>query len=77
LSSLAHDTYPKGDITMSELMTIDEVATLIHRTPATIRWWIHEQSEVGPLFAKMGRRRMARRADIEAWVAKQFAAVTA
>lgn len=56
-----------------ELMTIDEVAEYIRRPPATVRYWIATGAEIGPLFARLGRRRMARKADIDNWVSEQFA----
>lgn len=57
----------------SDLLTIEEVADRIRRTPATVRWWVSTGTEIGPLFGKIGRRRMARAADVDAWIADQFA----
>lgn len=53
-------------------MTIEEVAAHINRTVRTVRYWIATGTELGPLSAKIGRRRMFRRADVEQWLAKQF-----
>lgn len=57
-----------------ELLTIDEVADRIRRTPGTVRHWIATGTELGPRFAKLGRRRMARAADVEAWLSECFGA---
>lgn len=42
---------------------------------STIRYWIHTQTELGTAFAKIGRRRLARRADVEKWLDAQFEAL--
>lgn len=59
-------------VSMSDLMTIEEVAERINRTPRTVRYWIANKAELGPLSAKIGRRRMFRRADVERWLDEQF-----
>ena len=58
-----------------ELMTVADVAHYINRSEATIRWWIATGSECGLLFARIGKLRMARKADIDQWIADQFARV--
>lgn len=62
------------DSVVPEIMTVADVATYINRSPATIRWWIATGSECGPLFARIGKLRMARKADLDNWIAEQFAA---
>ncbi len=53
-----------------ELMTVEEVAEEL-RTPApTIRYWIHRGE--GPRSFKIGRRRMFRRQDVDAWLMEQI-----
>lgn len=56
---------------MSELlMRIEEVAVLLDVPIATLRDW--RQRGVGPTSARIGRRVMYRRPEIEAWVEAQF-----
>ncbi|MFB1295794.1 helix-turn-helix transcriptional regulator [Mycobacterium sp. pW049] len=57
-----------------DLINIKETAQLVSRPEATVRWWIATGTELGPLSAKIGRRRMFRRADVEAWINAQFGA---
>jgi len=52
------------------LLTIDEVAAELRRTPAAVRWLIHEgQIKSG----KLGGRRLIRRSDLNAWIDAAFA----
>ncbi|WP_370331930.1 helix-turn-helix domain-containing protein [Mycolicibacterium hippocampi] len=62
------------EFVMPELMTVANVAEYINRSEATIRWWIATNTEIGPFFARIGKLRMARRAEIDRWIAAQFAA---
>jgi hypothetical protein len=55
-----------------ELLNIEQVAERINRSPATIRFWIHSGTELGPLFARIGRRRMARASDVDRWIDAHF-----
>jgi hypothetical protein len=50
------------------LVTINETAELTHLSPATVRYYIQQDIELGPLFGTFGRRRMARRSDVQAWI---------
>lgn len=52
-----------------DLMTVEEVAEAMRRSVASVRWLIH-QKEIKS--GKIGGRRMVRRADLEAYVAKAF-----
>ncbi|KJL46236.1 Helix-turn-helix domain protein [Microbacterium hydrocarbonoxydans] len=52
------------------LLTIDEVATELRRTPASVRWLIQDgQLKSG----KLGGRRLIRRSDLNAWIEAAFA----
>ena len=53
---------------MSDLLSVEDVAAEVNRSPATIRYWIKEGAELGPAFGKYGRRRMAHRADVAKWI---------
>lgn len=57
---------------MDELLTLDEVATMLRTPPATLRYWRHKQS--GPPAIKLGRRLVYRAGDVRAWVDRQAAA---
>lgn len=57
---------------MTELMTIEQVAEFLNASVATVRWWIAKEVEIGPLSARIGRRRMFRRADVEKWLDDKF-----
>jgi len=54
-----------------DLMTTTEVAEYLRTSPETIRYWRHIGS--GPKSAKVGRRVVYRRADVEQWLNEQFA----
>lgn len=53
-----------------ELLTVEEVAEITRRTPASVRWLIHtDQIKSG----KIAGRRLIRRADLEAFINAGFA----
>ncbi|AID58871.1 excise [Mycobacterium phage Gaia] len=59
-------------LTKPTLMTLDEIAEE-HGIPlATIRYW-RQVNEAPFRLARIGRRVMARRSDVDAWLASQFA----
>jgi predicted DNA-binding transcriptional regulator AlpA len=58
---------------LMDLLTLEEVAELLRKSPAQIRWMRH--AGTGPKSAKVGGRVMFRRADVIAWVDAQFAEV--
>ena len=60
---------------MKDLLLTTEVAELIRTPEATLRYWRH--TGVGPKSARLGRRVVYRRADVEAWVEAQFTAESA
>lgn len=52
-----------------DLLTVDEVAELTRRTPASVRWLIHtDQIRSG----KIAGRRLVRREDLEAFINAGF-----
>lgn len=53
-----------------KLLTIDEVAEMLRKSPAQLRWMRHNGS--GPKSAKLGGRVMYREADIIDWVNAAF-----
>ena len=58
-----------------EILTIDEVAELLHTPVATLRFWRYRGT--GPRSFKAGRRVMYRKADVAAWVDAQANATPA
>jgi predicted DNA-binding transcriptional regulator AlpA len=54
------------------LVHIEEFATIIDRTPAAVRYMIHNGK--APRSAKIGGRRMFKESDIHAWIDAQFEA---
>ena len=55
------------------LLSMAEVASIVRRPVATLRWWRHEG--VGPRgFRVGGRRVMYRKSDVVAWLEGQYAA---
>jgi len=55
---------------VNDLMTTNEVAERLRASEATVRYWRHEGT--GPRSAKIGRRVVYRRADVEQWLEDQF-----
>lgn len=55
---------------MSDLITLEELAELINTPLNTVRYW--RANGYGPKCVRIGRRVMARRSDVEAWIEKQF-----
>lgn len=58
-----------------DLMTLEEVSAATGVAVPTLRYWRHNGT--GPTSFKLGRRVRYRRADVEAWVQKQYQAQTA
>lgn len=56
---------------MNDLVTVPEAAEMTRLSPATVRWLI-SQGRFAPS-GKIGRRRMFRRAELQAWIDAQFA----
>lgn len=57
-------------ITAMKLLTIDEVAELLRKSAAQLRWMRHNGS--GPKSAKLGGRVMYREQDVIDWVNAAF-----
>lgn len=57
---------------MTRLLTLDETAEQLRKSPAQLRWMIHNST--APVSAKIGGRRMFRDVDVEAYIAAAFAA---
>lgn len=53
-----------------KLLTLDEVAAMLRKSPAQVRWMRH--AGTGPRFAKLGGRLMAREQDVIDWVNAAF-----
>lgn len=60
---------------MGKLLTLTEAAEVLNRPESTLRYWI-TRNEAPPSF-KIGRRRMFREEDLEAWISKQENAAAA
>ncbi|GAA1551545.1 helix-turn-helix domain-containing protein [Brevibacterium picturae] len=56
--------------TPDDLLFIDEVAEMLRLTPASLRGLMHTGR--APASAKVGRRRVFRRSEVNAWVDAQF-----
>ena len=57
--------------TPDRLLYIEEVAEMLRKSPASIRYMIHAGD--APPSAKLGGRRMFRESDVNAWINDQFA----
>lgn len=55
---------------MGELLNPAETAEAIKSTTSTLAYWRHIGK--GPKYAKVGRRVIYRRTDVEAWLEEQF-----
>ena len=55
---------------MTKLLYVDEVATMLRRSPATLRWMISQGT--APKHAKIGGRIVFREEDVESFIAAAF-----
>ena len=55
----------------AQLWTIDDVAEYLGLSRRTVEYMVYAQT--GPKSARIGKRRMFRRADVEAWLDEKFA----
>ena len=55
-----------------KLLTLSEVAEMLRKTDAQLRWMIH--TGTAPRSARIASRRMFREADVLAWIDQQFEA---
>lgn len=51
---------------MSKLLTLEEAAAMLGRPASTLRYWVNQRT--APPSFKLGRRRMFRVEDVEAWI---------
>lgn len=56
--------------TPTRLLYIEEVADMLRKSPASLRFMIH--AGTAPKSAKIGGRRMFRESDVLAWINDQF-----
>ncbi|WP_221586057.1 AlpA family transcriptional regulator [Microbacterium sp. G2-8] len=56
------------------LLFIDEVADRLRRSPAQIRWMVHQGT--APKHAKIGGRLVFRESEVEAYIDEAFARAT-
>lgn len=52
-----------------DLLTLDEVAEILHTPENTLRWW--RQTGTGPEFFKIGRRLFTTVGDVRRWIRHQ------
>lgn len=52
------------------LLTLDEVAIMLRKSPAQLRWLRHQGT--GPKSAKLGGRVMYREQDVTEWINRAF-----
>lgn len=55
---------------MTKLLTLDETAERLRKSPAQLRWMLHNST--APKSALIGGRRMFRDVDVEAYIAEAF-----
>lgn len=53
------------------LLYVDEVAEILRKSPASLRYMVHKNEDV-PRSAKIGGRRMWRESDVIAWLDAKF-----
>jgi predicted DNA-binding transcriptional regulator AlpA len=59
---------------VTDLLFKNEVADLCRTSESTVSDWVHRGIGIGALSIKLGRRRVWRRSDVEAYIAAQFKA---
>ncbi|WP_231687181.1 helix-turn-helix domain-containing protein [Arthrobacter alpinus] len=55
---------------VAKLLTLEEVAQMLRKTPASLRWMIHVGT--APASALIGNRRMFRETDVVAYINAAF-----
>lgn len=55
-----------------DLLTTEEAAQIVRAPAGSLRFWRHQGT--GPASAKLGKRIVYRRSDIDQWVEDQFSA---
>lgn len=56
---------------MHDLLTLNEAASQLRKSPAALRWQIHNAT--APRSALLGGRRLFLQSDVDAYIAKAFA----
>ncbi len=57
-------------MTENDYLDANETAALVRRPTSTLAYWRHRNE--GPPYAKVGKRVLYRRDDVEAWLESQF-----
>lgn len=57
---------------MEKLLTVDEVAEILRKSPGAVRYMVH--AGTAPRSARLAGRRMFREGDVRSWIDAQFAA---
>lgn len=57
-------------VKMTTLLTLEETAALLRKSPAAIRWMIHNRT--APKSALIGGRRLFRSADVQSFIEAAF-----
>lgn len=60
--------WPNGAV--MDLLTLDETAEILRKSPAQLRWMIHNGT--APRSARIGGRRMFRRSDVQKFICEAF-----
>ena len=67
---MRHPIPMKGSVCMIDLMTINEVAAACRTNPSTLYHWRYQNR--GPRAARIGRKVLYQRADVEAWLEELY-----
>lgn len=68
-----HEAAVRGPARATELMRMEEVSDFTGVPLNTLRYWrANPEHNKGPRSARLGKRVVYRRADIEAWIEAQF-----
>ncbi len=73
MSQPAHSTQDDEDLLRIgdvEYLTTEEVAAMCRTRPTTVKYWRH--IGYGPPGAKVGKRILYRRSDVQAWLESRF-----
>lgn len=57
---------------MNKLLTLEETAERLRKTPAALRWQMHAHPDEIPKSALIGNRRVFREADVDAFIEAAF-----
>lgn len=59
---------------MEDLLTTEDLACIVKQEVSTVQMW--HRKAFGPPSARIGKRIMYRRSDVEAWIAERFNGAT-